>query len=534
MLFSHPRFMKRLCLALAAVTACLALSCARSQPKKHSTRDTLNRHLSSDPATLDPTTTTEELGLRVEDLIFRPLIGIDAKRHSVPGLAVSWSVSPDGLAYELRLDPTAKWEDGSPVTSKDVAFTIDRVRDPKVTAANWRPWFDDVVSVETPNALTAIVRFRRPYVERLLGFSLPVVSASAYARPAEVDRKPVGTGPYRLEGWVPKQALTLRRREDVPASAYPFAKIVFRIVPDNAMRFQAGMRGELDEFYITRDQVPAAQRSPDFQSRNRLVRAPQFLVVMVVWNCRNPILADVRVRRALAMAWPRADIAKRLYPPDGATLVSGPYPPGAPENAPDVQPPPYDPQTSGRLLDEAGLKLGPDGFRRRGGRRVSLEFLYTTLSPIYRTMAEILHQAYARVGVELVLRPLDWAAYLQRSTAGEFDAAPWAGTQLPPRVDPYPNYHSSQTPPNGENTGFYRNPEADRAMEAAQREMDESKRLELLRQVHRLLAADPPADFLWDADQYWGISKQIEGVETSPVGLFHFLPGPLAWRPAAR
>jgi len=71
-------------------------------------------------------------------------------------------------------------------------------------------------------------------------------------------------------------------------------------------------------------------------------------------------------------------------------------------------------------------------------------------------------------------------------------------------------------------------------MEAAQREMDDSKRLELLRQVHRLLAADPPADFPWDADQYWGISKQIEGVETSPVGLFHFLPGPLAWRPAAK
>jgi ABC-type transport system substrate-binding protein len=64
--------------------------------------------------------------------------------------------------------------------------------------------------------------------------------------------------------------------------------------------------------------------------------------------------------------------------------------------------------------------------------------------------------------------------------------------------------------------------------------MDYSKRLELLRQVHRLLAADPPADFLWDADQYWGISKHIEGVVTSPIGLFHFLPGPLAWRLAAK
>src|SRR6266496_6472925 len=176
MLSSADRAMKRFWLALTALTVCCALSCTRPAPKAKPVGDTLYRHLAGDPPTLDPTTTNEELGLRVEDLIFRPLIGIDPKLHSVPGLAVSWSVSPDGLAYELRLDPSARWEDGSPVTSKDVAFTIDRVRDPKVPAANWRPWFDDVVSVETPNALTAIVRFRRPYAERLLGFSMPVVS----------------------------------------------------------------------------------------------------------------------------------------------------------------------------------------------------------------------------------------------------------------------------------------------------------------------------------------------------------------------
>ncbi len=51
--------------------------------------------------------------------------------------------------------------------------------------------------------------------------------------------------------------------------------------------------------------------------------------------------------------------------------------------------------------------------------------------------------------------------------------------------------------------------------------------------LHRLLVADPPADFLWGADQYFGISRQLDGVEISPLGLFHFLPGPLGWRPAA-
>jgi peptide/nickel transport system substrate-binding protein len=177
--------------------------------------------------------------------------------------------------------------------------------------------------------------------------------------------------------------------------------------------------------------------------------------------------------------------------------------------------------------------MGPDGFRRRGGKRVSFELLYATVSSMYRNIAEILRDSYSKVGVELVLRPLDWAAYTQRFDAGEFDIAPYANTPLPPRIDPKSSYHSHRTPPDGQNTGYYKNPEADRLMDAAEREMDGPKRVEIYRQVHRLLAADPPADFLWDADQYWGISKALQGVETSSIGLFHFLPGPLAWRPAA-
>ena len=523
--------MKRTRFALTALTVCFALSCARTQSKPAPAA--LSRHLSGDPITLDPTTTSEELGMRVEDLIFRPLIGIDRQRRFVPALALSWADSSDGLVYDFRLDPKAKWEDGSPVTSADVAYTIDRVRDPKVPAVNWRPGFEDVAAVETPDAATVIVRFRRPYAERLLFFTIPIVSAAALARPSESDRKPVGTGPYRLESWVPNQALTLRRRADAPASEAPFEKIVFHIIPDNAVRYQAGTRGDLDEFYIARDQVATARASGEFRARNRLLKVPLFVSAMIVWNCRNPYLADVNVRRALAMAWPRAETAKRLYPPDGAALISGPYPPGIPENAPELAPPPYDPEAAARLLDEAGLRMGPDGFRRRGGKRVSLELLYTTGFPIYRNLGEILRQAYAKVGVELRLRQLDWAAMNQRIASGEYDAAPVGNTPLPPTVDPYSSFHSSQIPPHGWNTGFYRNPEADRVMEAARREMDAGKRLELYRQVHRLLAADPPADFLWGPDQYWGISKRIEGVEVSPIGLFHFLPGPLAWRPSA-
>ncbi len=298
------------------------------------------------------------------------------------------------------------------------------------------------------------------------------------------------------------------------------------------MAYRAGVRGELDEFKVSRDQRAEAERSPEFRSRNRMTRVPRFLVVVVVWNCRHPVLADVRVRRALAQSWPRAETARRLYPPEGTPLISGPYPAGVPENAPDVAPPTYDPAASARLLDEAGLVSGKDGYRRHKGRRVSLEMILPAGQRMNANIAEIFREAYAKIGIELTLRPLDWAAFSQRFAAGEFDAAPMANEFIPPNLDPYPFYDSREVPPGGANAGSYRNPEADSAMEALRLELDPSRRLDLYRKVHRLLAADPPADFLWSADQYWGLSNRLENVEASPMGLFHFLPGPLGWRPA--
>jgi peptide/nickel transport system substrate-binding protein len=534
MLFSPQPPMKRLSRSLIALGALAASFCARREPAVAG-GSALFRHLIGDPATLDPTTTTDDSGLLVEELIFRPLIAIDADRRPVPALALTWSVSADGLAYEFHLDPKTTWEDGSPVTSDDVRFTVERIRDPKVPASTWRWGFEDLSAIETPDAATVRFRFQQPYAERLLAFNLPIVCAAAFARaksPAETGRKPVGSGPYRLAAWEANQKLRLSRRNGAPESSAAFAEVIFRVIPDGAVRFQAGARGELDEFRVGRDQMKIAQASPDFLARHRILKVPQFLEAVVFWNCHSPLLSDPRVRRALARVWPREETARRLYPPEGAALVSGPYPPLVPENASDVPAPTQDLAAGVRLLEEAGWKPGPDGVRRKGGKKASLELLFQAGPTIYANLAEILRSSYEKAGVELVLRPLDWAAFTQRGDAGEFEAQLTARLFYPPNLDPYPYYHSSQWPPKGQNVGFYKDAEADRLMEAARRELDAQKRLELYRKVHRVLAEDPPADFLWGVDQYWAIAKRVDGVQISPLGLFYFSPGPLGWHPA--
>ncbi|HTY40605.1 MAG TPA: ABC transporter substrate-binding protein [Thermoanaerobaculia bacterium] len=526
--------MKRLSRVLAALVLAAAVGCGRAPEAPPKT--TIVRHLLGDPLSLDPITTTEEAGVLVDDLIFRPLVGVDGRLEPVAGLASSWTVSPDGLVYEFHLDPKYTWESGLPVTSDDVRFTIEHVRDPRVSAPQWRALFEDLAAIETPDAATVRVRFARPYAERMQTFTLPVVSAAAYGRakdPAEMARHPIGSGPYRLESWESNQKVRLVRRDGPASTDAHFDEVVFRIIPEGSVRYQAGLRGELDEFRLSRDQRKPAEANPEFTKRFRVIKVPQFLQALLIWNCRNPLLADSRVRLALARSWPRADTLRRLYPPDGAALTSGPYPPNVPENAPGLEPPSYDPAESARLLEQAGWKPGPDGIRRKGGRKASIEMIYPAGQPIYEEIGEILRGAYAKVGVELVLRKLEWAAFSERSGKGESDAMFYGRIFAPPNADPYPYYHSSQFAPGGQNLGFYASAEADRLMEAARVELDPGKRLELYRQVARLFATDQPADFLFGAEQYWAMAHRVENVEVSVLGLFHFLPGPLGWRPVS-
>ena len=238
------------------------------------------------------------------------------------------------------------------------------------------------------------------------------------------------------------------------------------------------------------------------------------------------------------MAWPRAETAKRLYPPDGATLVSGPYPPGAPENAPDARAARRTtPPRARRLLDEAGLEGGA-GRGPAQGRQEGLDRAALSDGPadLRRRLAEILRSAYEKVGVELVLRPLDWAAFSQRGAArASSTSSSLARVFLPPNLDPYPYYHSSQWPPGGQNIGFYKNAEADRVMEAARAR--DRRRASGSSSTGRCTACSPPTrrPTSCGAPTSTGRSPSgVDGVEVSPIGLFHFLPGPLGWRPRRR
>ncbi len=138
----------------------------------------------------------------------------------------------------------------------------------------------------------------------------------------------------------------------------------------------------------------------------------------------------------------------------------------------------------------------------------------------------------SRAGITARVRTLEWAAFIERIDAGDFEAASLAWSAVDPNPDPYPYWHSSQCPPQGLNNGCYRNPEADRLMDEARRELDPVRRTALFHRLHAIFREDAPAIFLVNSTQKFGFDRSIRGLTTSPLGLFGTWPGPLGWWPA--
>lgn len=133
------------------------------------------------------------------------------------------------------------------------------------------------------------------------------------------------------------------------------------------------------------------------------------------------------------------------------------------------------------------------------------------------------------MGIRARVRPLEWATFVERVDGGAFQAASLASSASDPNPDPYSYWHSSQWPPAGLNSGFYKNSEADRLMESARTELDDGARLRIYHRLHRIFRDDSPAVFLFNATKKYALRRRLRGVTTSPLGLFNSWPGPLGW-----
>ena len=493
---------------------------------------TLTVGLSEDIDTLN-VYSTGFLG-NVEAAVVEGLVAPDSQARYVPVLATEVPTLADGgivlepggrmrVTYHLR--PGVLWQDGVAFTSADVKFTWEAVRDPAFLAES-KDGTQDIDAIDTPDALTAVVHYRRTsaaFAATLFTFGiLPrhLLEGHDLNHDPYNDR-PIGTGPFRVREFrrgeyvvLDRNPLYWRRAPDGARLPY-LDRIVFRLVPDTNTLGILVRAGEIGLAPL----IPAMLAEQLGNARGvEIVRGPSLGWEHLDFNLRGPpALRDIVVRRAIAHAIDRSALAR----------AAGGYP--EPIRSPvlplltdiydkDVQTYDYDPAQASRLLDAAGYRTGTDGTRRKDGR--PLRFRITAQSgAIDEEIAEQIIIAELRaVGIQLVADNKTGVSFREARYHGDYDLlyGRWVTA-----ADPvYSVFYATHGPDNGQG---YSNPQLDDAMRRMETSMDPQARRAAAAIMQDILAHDLPTIPLVSAVSLAAKSVRLQNYVTNPTNMTDFV-----------
>ncbi len=436
-----------------------------------------------------------------------------------PRLAASWEIAQDGLSVTFVLREDVVWSDGAPVTAEDVRFTWQVQTDEALgwPDADLKENIRDV-RVDGPHRVTFLLK--KPGLYTLLDINEGrIVPKHAWSeipvarwRTTDFSKHLVTNGPFRLASWKPAQAITLEKNPSYyDAAAEPSVeRVVFRVVPDPHIRLQQLLAGETD---VLESVPPEAVDRIRAAEGVRVLSLDQRMFTYICWNMRRPIFADARVRRALTMALDRDAILATLAGGMGRPST-GPIPSSLWAADPRAKPLPHDPAAARRLLDESGwVDRDGDGVREKDGRPLTFDIEFNRGNTLRERIA--LHAAarWADLGVRVVPRAVEWAAFQAKHREGDFDAFV-ASRIASTRVN-----LDSWTSASPRNQPGYANPALDalNAKGVAAATMEEAR--PIWHEAQRILAEDQPVTFLFEQDRIYAVSARLEGVEPGPLGL---------------
>jgi peptide/nickel transport system substrate-binding protein len=323
-----------------------------------------------------------------------------------------------GMAVTIQLKPDLKWADGVPVTAKDIAFTWKVGRDPNAGFSNGFPW-RRATSIDVIDDHTAVLHLDRVLVsfnlwdqiipEHIEGaaYGQNGADAGAYLKNTLYNRAPttpgLWNGPYMMTGYQSGAQMVLEPNPYWPGPKPGFKHVVLRLIADTAALQANLLSGDIDlANNLTLDQVLALRTQ--YPDRFDYTFTPSTTYGHLDLQKDNPILADIRVRRALLMSIDRKTIGDKLFAgmqPIADSFVS-PIDPMFDKTIPHVG---YDPAGAKALLKEAGWTPGPDGICRNAkGERLSLEFLASSGIRVVQLQQQVMQSGWKQVCIDITLK----------------------------------------------------------------------------------------------------------------------------------
>ncbi len=431
--------------------------------------------------------------------IFATLLRVDGNFKTHPYLAKSWKVSDDGLSVTLKLVEGAKFHDGMPITSADVAFSLIANRDNHPFKAMFGP----LKEVETPGPYDVVLRLKQPHPALALALTAPlspIIPKHIYGDGQPIKKHPrntkdvVGSGPFVLKEFKRREFFILERNPNYFREGLPYLdKIVHQNFGQTASQTIAMETGKADLMGWTSSSRMLARLK---KSKNLAINSEHYVAIgpnnWLAFNLLRKPVSDLRVRKAIAYAIDRNFITKALHA-GFSSASTGPIVPGTPFYTDKVEHYNLDLAKANKILDDAGYKRGEDGMRFT----LKVDYLPSArVDEHQKALAEYMKPQLKKIGIKVDVRTSadfpTWANYLRNY---DFDMS----MDIPfnwgdPVIGVHRTYLSSNIKKGviWSNTQNYANPKIDDLLNRAAVETDHGKRKALYHQFQKVVVDELP------------------------------------------
>lgn len=371
------------------------------------------------PVSLDPQFIHDVGSSRAILHMYDPLLRLTPENEIEPWLAEHYEASPDGMVYTFHLRRGVKFHDGTSFNAEAVKFNFERHMDPAVNTRHHTYVSRYVDRVEAVDEHTVKIYLKEldvdfPLVITAHGYHM-ISPTAVRTHGADFAQNPVGTGPFKFKSFEPDSHLEMVRNDEYWDGAPYLDGLRIRIIPEANVQILEAEAGNVDFAFSVQAKDVARLQSAGLVVVNRPVPTATFISM----NLADGPTTELAVRRAIARAVDRDAIITSLLRGYG-TMSRGGVPEGWPRHHTDVPMDPYDVAEAGRILDEAGWKLGADGIRYRDGQPLRVNVLSTQLERAlsYGLMNQIIQESLTKIGIAAELRTLEWGAYLNEFRAG--------------------------------------------------------------------------------------------------------------------
>ncbi len=500
-------------LAMIALTGALGLSAAAGPAVTPTRGGVLVIASGTDAVALDSATSPDAPTFAILDHIVEGLFTLTPEGNIEPRLVTSYTSTPDGLTWTLRIRPGVRFHDGTPFDAEAAKFNLDRVLDP-ATRAPFRFLIDRITSVTVVDPMTIRLTTAAPFgplLAHLTHSAIGMQSPTAIRRTGvDYPRHPVGTGPFKFKEWVRGDRVSVTRNDDYWGEKAFVDEVQFRVIPEDGARVLALEGGSI---HVA---VRVPPREIDRLKGHRdlgVVVSESLRTIFVGFNVTRPPFNDRRLRQALNYAINKRAIVSSVL--NGTARVSdAPIPPNV-EGYSKTMTYEWDMDRAEALLREAGFS-----------RARPLRAVFHHPTGRYIRDAEIaagIQGLARRVGIELEMRTMEWGAYLaftnrpQPENDTQMYLIGWGTVTGDADYGLYALFHSSQWAPASNNRGFYKNERVDTLLDQGRRTIDPGERKKFYAEAMRIIMEDAPWLFLHSESQVTGIRHAVQGVVVHPA-----------------